>query len=252
LNITVIDSRVDLDDILHLEFADATAPGFQLLLRERTTDKERLIPQTGSVDLRELGLTPGVWDAYGRRLGGSPVRITTLDPGFSLDGLLEYALRPRSMEFRAYRTQNGNLSLRVRALTPHAEVSGIAVGEGSIGVHGMLAYTEPPGAAAVLVVQARRQGIAVEFSATIDGTDFRASVDLDTIAKAHAGGEDYWDCRLEPGRLRLGKHLDDVPPKKTKIRYPAQIREIGGRQLRIWAYYTDHDNFSITVREVEA
>lgn len=248
----MIDSRVDLDDTLRLEFADPTAPGLQLLLRERKSGEERLIPQAGTVDLRKLGLTPGVWDAYGRRPGGSPVRVGTLDPGFSLDGLLEYASRPRSMEFRAYRTQNGNLSVRVRRLTPHAEVSGIAVGEGSIGVHGLLAYTEPPGAAAVLVVQARRQGIAVEFAATIDGTDFRASVDLDTLAKAHAGGEDYWDCRLEPGPLRLGRHLDDAPQKKTKIRYPAQIREKGGRQLRIWAYYTDHDNFSITVREVEA
>jgi hypothetical protein len=248
----VIDSRVDLDDILRLEFAAPPAPGFELLLRERATGKERSIPRTNSVDLRELGLTPGVWDAYGRPLGGSPARITTLDPGFSLDGLLEYASRPRSMEFRAYRTQNGNLSLRVRALTPNAEVSGVAVGEGSIGVHGLLAYTEPPGADAVLVVQARRQGIAVEFAATIDGTNFRASMDLDTLAKAHAGGEDYWDCRLEPGRLRLGKHLDDAPQKKTKIRYPAQIRETGGRRLKIWAYYTDHDNFSITVREVEA
>lgn len=248
----MIDSRVDLDDILRLEFADSPAQGFELLLRERTTGKELLTPQTGSVDLRELGLTPGVWDAYGRRLGGSPARIITLDPGFSLDGLLEYASRPRSMEFRAYRTQNGNLSLRVRALTPHAEVSGIEVGEGSMGIHGLLAYTGPPGAAAVLVVQARRQEIAVEFAATIDGTGFCASVDLDTLAKAHAGGEDYWDCRLEPGPLRLGKHLDDAPQKKTKIRYPAQIREIGGRQLKIWAYYTDHDNLSITVREVEA
>lgn len=248
----MIDSRVDLDDILRLEFAAPPAPGFELLLRERATGKERSIPRTNSVDLRELGLTPGVWDAYGRPLGGSPARITTLDPGFSLDGLLEYASRPRSMEFRAYRTQNGNLSLRVRALTPNAEVSGVAVGEGSIGVHGLLAYTEPPGADAVLVVQARRQGIAVEFAATIDGTNFRASMDLDTLAKAHAGGEDYWDCRLEPGRLRLGKHLDDAPQKKTKIRYPAQIRETGGRRLKIWAYYTDHDNFSITVREVEA
>jgi hypothetical protein len=248
----VIDSRVDLDDILRLEFADSPAPGFELLLRERATGKERLSSQTGSVDLGELGLTPGVWDAYGRPPGGTPVRITTLDPGFSLDGLLEYASRRRSMEFRGYRTQNGNLSLRVRALTPHAEVSGIAVGEGSIGIHGLLAYSEPPGAAAVLVVRARRQEIEVEFAATIDGTGFRTSVDLDTLAKAHAGGEDYWDCRLEPGGLRLGKHLDDAPQKKTKIRYPAQMREIGDRQLKIWAYYTDHDNFSITVREVEA
>jgi hypothetical protein len=248
----VIDSRVDLDDILRLEFADPTAPGFELLLRERATGKECLSPRTGSVDLRELGLTPGVWDAYGVPPGGSPVRVTTLDPGFSLDHLLEYAARPRSMEFRAYRTQKGNLSLRVRALTPHAEVSGITVGDGSIGVHGLLAYTEPPGAGAVLVLQARRQGIAVEFAATTDGTGFRAYVDLDTLAKAHTGGEDYWDCRLEPGGLRLGKRLDDAPQKKTKIRYPARIREIGGRQLRIWAYYTDHDNLSIAVREVEA
>ena len=248
----MIDSRVDLDDILRLEFAGPPAPELDLVLRERATGKEHLIPRTDSVELRELGLTPGIWDAYGRRPGGPPARITTLDPGFSLDGLLEYASRPRSTEFRAYRTQNGNLSLRVRALAPHAEVSDIAVGEGSIGIHGMLAYTEPSGTAAVLVVQARKQEIAVEFAATIDGADFRASVDLDTLAKAHTGGEDYWDCRLEPGRLRLGKHLDDAPQKKTKIRYPAQIREIGDRQLKIWAYYTDHDNLSITVREVEA
>jgi hypothetical protein len=243
-----VDSRVDLDDVLHLRLAEPPAAGARLLFRERTTRAEHLADPGDAIDLRGLGLTAGVWDLYltGKR---GAVRVATTDPGFSLGDLAEYGTRPRDLAIRAYRTDKGNASVAVRKVRPHAEVSAIHVGDGTIDIRGTIAYGEPLDGDVRLVVAARGQEAAEEFPAVLDGPRFEASVDIRRIAGRHEGDEDYWDCSL--AGLRLGKHLDDVTRKKTKIRYPAQIIEKGGRNLRIWAYYTDGDDLSITVREVE-
>lgn len=243
-----IDSRVDVDDVLRLRLAEPPAGDAKLLFRERASGRESVADLGDAIDLRGLGLTAGVWDMYltGRR---GETRVATTDPGFSLGGLTEYAERPRTLAIRAYRTDKGNASVTVRAVTPHAEVTTVHVGDGTVDVRGMIAYGEAPGAGTRLVVTARGQKTSVEFPAVLDGTRFEASVDLNRIAKLHEGGEDYWDCRL--GGLRLGRRADDVPQKKSKLRYPAQLTEKDGRTLRIWPYYTDGNDFSITVREME-
>lgn len=242
-----IDSRVDPDDVLHLRLAEPPADGSKLLFRERGSGREQLTDLGDAIDLRRLGLTVGVWDMYlsGRR---GETRVATTDPGFCLDGLAEYAARPRDLAIRAYRTDKGNVGVAVRAVKPHAEVSTAYIGDGTIDIRGTVAYGEPPSDVRLLVT-ARHQQAGVDFPVIMDGHGFEASLDIDRIVRLHKGGEDYWDCHL--GGLRLGKHVDDVSKKKKKLRYPAQIREESGRKLRVWPYYTDGDDFSITVREVE-
>jgi hypothetical protein len=257
MDVVAIAAQVDLHDVLRLRLAEPPGPGAGLLIRERAGGQEHVAEFGGpdGVDLRKLGLTPGVWDVFLSPGGGvSPIRIGTLDPGFSLDGLREYATLPRDLEIRAYRTDKGNLSLRVRAVRPQAEVATVEVKDSLVAIRGSLAYAEPSAPeGARLALRARNQETRTEFPASFEGTLFQASVDLDTLAGLQEIGEDYWDCWLESDHetpLRLGKHLDDIPKKKTKIRYPARISEAGGRRLRIRPYYTVDDDLSLVVREL--
>ncbi|MEV7805214.1 hypothetical protein AB0O28_19905 [Microbispora sp. NPDC088329] len=152
MGVVVTDAEVTLADVLSLRMAvaDPLADGARLILRRRGTGEERRVTLEASggrtrdasvaVSLEPLDLGPGRWDAYLDQ-NGVRVRIQSIDPGFSLDRLDAYALGRRTLAYRAYRTRNGFLALKIEPAQPVADVRAVWFREGRFEVTGLLAYT---------------------------------------------------------------------------------------------------------------
>ncbi|GAB3132694.1 hypothetical protein [Microbispora hainanensis] len=152
MGVVVIDAEVTLADVLslRLSIAEPLADGTRLVLRQRGTGEERQVPLGASggrtrdagvaVSLAPLDLGPGRWDTYLEQ-GGARTRIQSADPGFSLDRLDAYALGRRTLAYRAYRTRNGFLALKIDPAEPVADVRAVWFREGRFEVTGLLAYT---------------------------------------------------------------------------------------------------------------
>ncbi len=120
------------------------------MLRHRGTGSERKVrlgtpgrpttDATVAVSLAGLKLDPGRWDAYLQQ-SGPRTRMQSVDPGFSLDRLDAYALGRRTMSYRAYRTRNGFLAIKIAEAEPVADVRAVWFREGRFEVTGLLAYT---------------------------------------------------------------------------------------------------------------
>ncbi|WP_432867664.1 hypothetical protein [Microbispora rosea] len=152
MGVVVIDAEVTLADVLslRLSIAEPLADGTRLVLRQRGTGEERRVTLGASggrtrdasvaVSLAPLGLGPGRWDTYLEQ-DGVRARIESADPGFSLDRLDAYALGRRTLAYRAYRTRNGFLALKIDPAEPVADVRAVWFREGRFEVTGLLAYT---------------------------------------------------------------------------------------------------------------
>ncbi|GGO29767.1 hypothetical protein GCM10010116_59750 [Microbispora rosea subsp. aerata] len=152
MGVVVTDAEVTLADILSLRLAitEPLADGARLVLRQRGTGEERRVALGASggrtrdagvaVSLAPLDLAPGRWDAYLEQ-DGVRSRIQSVDPGFSLDRLDAYALGRRTLAYRAYRTRNGFLALKIDPAEPVADVRAVWFREGRFEVTGLLAYT---------------------------------------------------------------------------------------------------------------
>lgn len=152
MGVVVTDAEVTLADVLSLRLAikEPLADGARLVLRQRATGEEREVTLGASrrrtrdasvaVSLAPLDLTPGRWDAYLQQ-NGPRARIQSVDPGFSLDRLDAYALGRRTLAYRAYRTRNGYLALKIDPAEPVADVRAVWFREGRFEVTGLLAYT---------------------------------------------------------------------------------------------------------------
>ncbi|MBO2439911.1 hypothetical protein [Actinomadura nitritigenes] len=256
------------DDRLRIRWHDPLPEGRRVVLRHRESGETRPAPVAADrrsleVDVGELAA--GTWEPVieadaaadgsddgtaGGSAGGAARPILTDDPGFSLDGLRAYAGRPRDRAVRAVRTRKGHARLRVRTVSPHAEVAAVHPHDGEIRIDGWLAYTGPQaGEPARLVAAPRDGGAAVTGEVVLDGTGFRGRLAVDALAAAEPA---LWDLWLDVGDVhaRLGTWLDDAPGKRGKLSYPRQVAAPAGREMAVRPYYTERDQLAVSCRPV--
>lgn len=272
MRVVVTEAEVTLADVLSLRMAieEPLAEGAKLVLRHRGSGTERRVvlgtpgavvrDATVAVSLAPLTLTPGRWDAYLQQ-DGSRVRIRSVDPGFSLDRLDLYALNRRTLAYRAYRTRNGYLALKIDEAEPVADVRAVWFREGRFEVTGLLAYTgfdddETWRRARLALRQVEAEGPAardgeprglVQASATVQGVRFHAALSLCDVIAADPEYEGVWRPVLEVdglgAPLPLGARIDDVDGKRRRVHYPAA--EVDGVPIR--PCYTADDELRLEV-----
>ncbi|GIN02165.1 hypothetical protein [Planomonospora venezuelensis] len=234
-----VTSRVDDDDTLRIEWPEPD-DGI-VVLRHAETGQEH-----HGADL--TGLAVGTWTVWKH---GEP--LVTDDPGFSLDGLLAYAGRPRSREARAMRTAEGTLAVLVREVEPYVEVTRVRPQDGVVEVEGLIAYGEPlDGEHPAGLVAAARKGPETAGAGTVAGRRFTGTVAIEPLAGEQSRRRVFWDlfAEIRGVRLPLAARLDDVTDKKTRVRFPAQY--VG--QVRVRPYFTDSESLAVacTIEEENA
>ncbi|GAB1824567.1 hypothetical protein HerbRD11066_77320 [Herbidospora sp. RD11066] len=238
MGVVVTDAEVTLADVLSLRMAidHPLGTGTDLVLRHRGTGSERKVrlgtpgppttDATVAVSLAGLKLTPGRWDAYLQQ-SGPRTRMQSVDPGFSLDRLDAYALGRRTMSYRAYRTRNGFLAIKIAEAEPVADVRAVWFREGRFEVTGLLAYTglgddDQHHRARLSLTQGEA---TVTATATVQGVRFHAALSLCDVLAATPDSEGVWEPSLEvdgvEGPMALGALLDDVEGKRRRVHYPA-------------------------------
>ena len=241
-------ARLDADDVLRIRCERPPADCGVLTLRRDGTEKA--VPPEGTaaglsrVDLSRVDLAEGTWSVH---VAGA--EVLTTDPGFSLDGLAEYARRRRTRVLRAFRAPAGGLRVLVRGAAPYAEVTAVHPGEDMLVVEGFLAFGATPAGTDITATR-RETGQVVTGRATVTGDRWRTELPTAPFAVETARG--FWDLRL--GGLDVAAWLDDVPNKKNKIRYPARYVARDGEQVRVRVrpYYTDADKLAIATTAVDA
>ncbi|WP_239161537.1 hypothetical protein [Acrocarpospora phusangensis] len=237
----VTDAEVTLADVLSLKMAieEPLAAGTQLVLRHRGSGAERRVmlgtpgrrarEASVAVSLGPLALLPGRWDAYLQQ-DGPRTRMQSVDPGFSLDRLDAYALDRRTMAYRAYRTRNGYLAIKIAEAGPIADVRAVWFREGRFEVTGLLAYTgltddDQHHTARLALRHSDDQDAQVVATATVQGVRFHAALSLCDVLAAMPDSQGVWEPSLEvdglDGPLALGASLDDVEGKRRRVHYPA-------------------------------
>ncbi|MBB5963678.1 hypothetical protein [Planomonospora venezuelensis] len=249
-------------DVLSLRLAvdDPLADDAELTLRHRTTADERRVAlgtpgarvrdAALAISLAPLGLGPGRWDAYLTQ-DGRRTRLRSVDPGFSLDHLDAYALSRRALAYRAYRTRNGFLALKIDEVEPAAEVRAVWFREGRFEVTGLLAFTglddDESRHEARLALRRSGSGAELTAAATVQGVRFHAALSLCDVVDAAPDEPGTWEPVLQVDGLseplRLGSRLDDVDGKRRRLHYPAA--RIDGVPIR--PRYTADDALMIEV-----
>ncbi|MDH2429223.1 hypothetical protein [Sphaerisporangium sp. TRM90804] len=270
MRVVVTDAEVTLADVLSLRLSvqEPLAEGTSLVLRQRGTGTESKVVLGPSgeaardvsvaVSLAPLGLSPGRWDAYleqggpGRKGSNGRTRVQSVDPGFSLDRLDAYALSRRTLAYRAYRTLNGHLAVKISAAEPVADVRAVWFREGRFEVTGLLAYTgfdddDAHHTARLALRRASEPGTAVTAAATVKGVRFHAALSLCDVIAAAPGYEGSWRPSLEveglDAPLALGGRIDDVDGKRRRVHYPDT--EVDGVPVR--PSYTADDELRLEV-----
>jgi hypothetical protein len=203
------------------------------------------------VALGRLSLSPGRWDAYLQQ-DGPRTRVPSIDPGFSLDRLDEYALTQRTLAYRAYRTRNGYLAIKISEAEPVADVRAVWFREGRFEVTGLLAYTgfeddDTRRRAALELRYTEDHDVAVTATATVQGVRFHAALSLCDVIAAGPDCEGLWEPRLRVDGLdkplALGARIDDVDGRRRRVHYPAT--SVDG--VRIRPRYTVDDELRLEV-----
>ncbi|MCT9929732.1 hypothetical protein N5079_05795 [Planotetraspora sp. A-T 1434] len=242
MGVLVTDAEVTLADVLSLRLAieEPLTDGTRLVFRHRATGAERHVTlgapgrrtrdATVAVSLAPLSLTPGRWDAYLQQQGPR-TRIRSVDPGFSLDRLDAYALCRRTMAYRAYRTRNGFLAIKIDEAEPVADVRAVWFREGRFEVTGLLAYTglddDDQHREARLALRHSDPAATWTVAATVQGVRFHAALSLCDVLAATPGSQGVWEPSLEVDgvdrRLPLGARIDDVEGKRRRVHYPRAL-----------------------------
>jgi hypothetical protein len=240
--VVVTDAEVTLTDVLSLRMTlrEPLAEGARLILRHRGTGVERsaaLAAPDGhpteaavAVSLAPLSLSPGRWDAYLQH-DGPRTRMRSTDPGFSLDRLDVYALGRRTMAYRAYRTRNGFLAIKITETKPVADVRAVWFREGRFEVTGLLAYTglddDDRSREARLRLRHSDPTATVTVGATVQGVRFHAALSLCDVLAATSESNGIWEPSLEvegiDGWLPLGAGVDDVEDRRRRVHYPRAL-----------------------------
>ncbi|GAA0380026.1 hypothetical protein GCM10009530_33390 [Microbispora corallina] len=262
MGVVVTDAEVTLADVLSLRLAieEPLTDGTRLVLRHRTTGVERQVTlgtprgrardASVAVSLAPLDLTPGRWDAYLEQEGPRD-RIQSVDPGFSLDRLDAYALGRRTMAYRAYRTRNGFLAIKIDEAEPVADVRAVWFREGRFEVTGLLAYTglddDDQPREATLALRHSDDEATVTVAATVKGVRFHAALSLCDVLAATPDSQGVWEPSLQvdgvDGRMPLGARLDDVEGKRRRVHYPRAL--VDGVPIR--PSYTPDDELRLEV-----
>ncbi|MBB4777963.1 hypothetical protein [Actinomadura livida] len=236
-----------VDDRLLIRWPAPLPDGRRIVLRHRAsggTVEEPVGGDRTSAALAVGELDPGKWHVR-LMADRTDVPLLTDDPCFSFDEMRAYAGLPRDRAVRVVRSSEGYVSLRVRRVSPHAEVEAVYPGEGEIRVEGRLAYAGPrPGEGARLTAVARETRRTVTRDARLDGTEFRVCLPVDAFAAEEPA---LWDLWLDAGDVhaRLATRLDDAPGKRGKVSFPRQLVPAGERQMSVRPYYTGKDELSI-------
>ncbi|GAA3786929.1 hypothetical protein GCM10022226_01420 [Sphaerisporangium flaviroseum] len=244
MRVVVTDAEVTLADVLSLRLAieEPLAEGTRLILRQRGSGVEaKVVLGTSGAEVRDasvavslvgLGLTPGRWDTYlqhGEDPQSARTRIQCADPGFSLDRLDAYALSQRTLAYRAYRTLNGFLAVKIADAEPVADVRAVWFREGRFEVTGLLAYTgfdddDSHHAARLALRRTAGPETSVTAAATVKGVRFHAALSLCDVIAATPEYEGLWEPSLEVDGLDvplpLGARIDDVDGKRRRVHYP--------------------------------
>ncbi|ADG90096.1 hypothetical protein TBS_15660 [Thermobispora bispora] len=261
MSVIVTDAEVALTDVLSLRLAmeKPLTEGARLVLKHRGTGVKRSVAlgrpvregrSAGiAVPLAPLGLTPGRWDAYLEQDGGR-TRLPCTDPGFSLDRLDAYALERRTMAYRAYRTRNGYLAVKVDPAEPVADVRAVWLREGRFEATGVLAYTglhDDDEKRAARITLHGGGAATVTGTATVYGVRFFAALSLCDVLDATPDAQGEWTPALEvegvDGPLALTSRLDDVEGKNRRVHYP--VAHVDGVPIR--PYFTEDDELRLRV-----
>lgn len=262
VRVVVTDAEVTLADVLSLRLSidEPLTDGMELILRHRATSLERRVvlgtpgaearDATLAVSLAPLELGPGRWDTYLKQ-DGTRTRLPSVDPGFSLDHLDAYALSRRTLAYRAYRTRNGFLALKVDDALPAAEVRSVWFREGRFEVTGLLAFTgfddDESRHEARLALRHSWSDAELSAVATVQGVRFHAALSLCDVLDAAPEQPGTWEPSLRvdglAAPLRMGSRLDDVDGKRRRLHYPAT--QIDGVPIR--PCYTADDELRIEV-----
>ncbi|MFO7249206.1 MAG: hypothetical protein DIU60_000460 [Actinomycetes bacterium] len=263
MRVIVTDAEVTMADVLALRMTvdKPLTDGAELVLRHRGTGLERRVELDGArqdagsaevaVALPRLALTPGRWDAYLQQ-DGPRTRMPSIDPGFSLDRLDEYALRRRELAYRAYRTQTGYLALKIDEARPVADVRAVWFREGRFEATGLLAYTgfaddDERRRAHLELRHPEDAEVSVTALATVRGVRFHVALSLCDVIAAAPDFEGLWEPLLfvdgldEP--LPLAARIDDVDGRRRRVHYPATT--VDG--VRIRPCYTTDDELRLEV-----
>ncbi|MER6073925.1 glycosyltransferase family 4 protein [Streptomyces sp. NPDC001817] len=254
--------HADADGSLRVVLAP-TAPvdeGRLLLIRrggeDRTTLRVPLVRDPGGrlsapVE-RTLPLGNAVWDLWIAPAKGPRKRLRSdlLD----LRGLMDFRPEPRLSPVRAllpYATVDGFVALSTREADVHAEVQGIDIDGGEIGVTVRLFGTDADAEGVELRHRGRADAPVLEPSWHRGGEGLlHARVGCADVARHHHDEQDLWDLsvrvagRAEP--VRVGGWFGDVKDRKKVYVYPVTVFEETPRgRARVRPYYTVDNDLSV-------
>jgi hypothetical protein len=232
-------ARLGADDVLRIRWAEPPADDAVLTLRNQgTAHTVRLDGE--AADLSQLDLTDGTWTVH-----AADAEVITIDPGFSLDGLADYARRARTRALRTFRAGSGGLRVDVRSVEPYAEVTAVHPGEEKLVLEGFLAYGATPETEEIVATR-RKTADRVTGEATVTGDRWRAELPNAPFAVETERG--FWDLHL--GGLTVATWLDDIAQKKNKVRFPERYVARDTDRVRVRGYYTDQDQLAIATTVV--
>ncbi|XRQ05699.1 hypothetical protein ACN3XK_55530 [Actinomadura welshii] len=243
-----------VDDSLLIRWPAPLPDGGRVVLRHRASGGTLEEPVGGdrtSVAVALGALDTGKWQVR-TVAGGADRPLVTDDPCFSFDDARAYAARARDRAVQVVRSPEGHVWLRVRKVSPHAEVEAVHPDDDGIGVAGRLAYAGPrPGEDARLAAVARDTRKTVTRGVRFDGAEFTADLPVEMFAAEEPA---LWDLWLDVGdvRARLATRLDDAPGKRGKVSFPRRLATAGGREMSVRPYYTGKDELSIASHLVTA
>ncbi len=141
---------------------------------------------------------------------------------------------------------------------PHVEVEQVWPREGDITIIGFThELSKRPEAGWTLVLASReREGAETRYGVESMGERLVAAVPVAGLVGDEPLASEVWDVYLVgetgagEGRLRVGRHLDDIEDKKRVMIFPYQRVE-GAVPVTVRPYYTIYNNLSIRCRQVE-
>jgi len=233
-----------------------------LVLAERGSGRQQRVdlrPPDGdgaeveaSVSLRELPESArAVWD-LNVQVDDGPGQAVEPAPEVRLGAARVLAVGPSLYRFET-RLAEGRLSVEVKSLPPHVEVSQVWVREDAVVIVARFPKSVSRVDEAELVARRREDAAEVRMDVTVTGDGISAPVPLSELIDGDRRA-DVWDLWLEaaslPDRLRLGMHLDGIPNKKKVILYPERRLSREGVERRLRPFFTTDNNLSIRSRPV--